>query len=145
MDALSSALGLALPLFKPDAVSLPTASACVDASLACYDLLMFTSQEILFQDRDLACCWDPALASSFHTPSRPPGTGAVRGVVGLSRVGPELEAGAEVGNRQSLKRPDPRGQLPPGGFLVSGIIAAESSQLPASVASGASLAAWAGR
>lgn len=79
MDVLRNALGLALPIFKPDAVSLPTASACVDANLACYDLLMFTSREILFHDRDLTQCWGPALASSFHTPSRPPGAGAVRG------------------------------------------------------------------
>lgn len=75
MDALSNALGLALPLFKPDAASLPTVSACVDANL-----LMLTSQEILFQHRDLAQSWGPALPSSFHTPSRPPDAGTVRGV-----------------------------------------------------------------
>lgn len=99
VDALRNALGLALPLFEPDAVSLPTASACVDANLACYDLLMFTSQEILLQDRDLAQCWGPALASSFYTPAEPPVQGQVGEGIGLSLVGPELEAGAEVGNR----------------------------------------------
>lgn len=61
----------------------------------------------------------------------------------LSLVGPELKAGAEMKHWQSLKRPDPQGQCP--WVVVSGIIAAESGHLPASVTSGVSLAAWAGR
>lgn len=99
----------ALFLSKPDAFSLPTESDCVEAYLACYDLLMFTFQKISFQDnRPGLAMLDPQVhvhpqqpgahpSEQLPHPQKTNGYSMVREHFGPSLIGLELQTGTKVG------------------------------------------------